>query len=118
MQTSQQKGNSVTVDWRPHSKIIQTLGAPPACDVSTDAIATFQRDGVVLLRGAFADWVDRLRAGLQRNMNDPDNYAFPCDSVAPGGKGRFLTVTATGIAFQNTRNLSVHRLPHQWPASL
>ena len=90
MQTSQQKGNSVTVDWRPHSKIIQTLGAPPACDVSTAAIATFQRDGVVLLRGAFADWVDRLRAGLQRNMEYPDNYAFPCDSVAPGGKGRYF----------------------------
>jgi len=90
MQTSEEKGNSVTVDWRPHSNIIQTLGAPPACDVSTDSIATFQRDGVVLLRGAFADWVDRLRAGLQRNMDYPDNYAFPCDSVAPGGKGRFF----------------------------
>ena len=90
MQTSEAKGNSVTVDWRPHSEIVQSLGAPPACDVSAEAIATFQRDGVVLLRGAFADWVDRLRAGLQRNMDYPGDYAFPCDSVTPGGKGRFF----------------------------
>jgi len=90
VQSSEEKGNLVTIDWRPHSEIIQALGAPPACDVSADAIATFQSDGVVLLRGASADWVDRLRAGLQRNMDYPNDYAFPCDSVAPGGKGRFF----------------------------
>ncbi|MGE4646851.1 MAG: phytanoyl-CoA dioxygenase family protein [Arenicellales bacterium] len=90
MQTSEEKGNLVTIDWRPHSEIIQALGAPTACDVSADAIATFQSDGVVLLRGAFVDWVDRLRAGLQRNMDYPNDYAFPCDSVAPGEKGRFF----------------------------
>jgi ectoine hydroxylase-related dioxygenase (phytanoyl-CoA dioxygenase family) len=90
LQTSEEKGNLVTIDWRPHSEIIQALGAPTACDVSADAIATFQSDGVVLLRGAFVDWVDRLRAGLQRNMDYPNDYAFPCDSVAPGEKGRFF----------------------------
>ncbi len=90
MQTSKEKGNHVTVDWRPQAQVIQRLCTPPSYSAQPEDIATFQKEGVVLIPGVFTDWVDRLRAGLQRNMDQPDDYAFPCDSVAPGGKGRFF----------------------------
>jgi ectoine hydroxylase-related dioxygenase (phytanoyl-CoA dioxygenase family) len=31
----------------------------------------FQRDGVVLLKGVFTDWIELLRAGVDVNMNEP-----------------------------------------------
>ncbi len=31
----------------------------------------FQRDGAILLKGVFADWVDVLAAGLARNLEEP-----------------------------------------------
>ena len=43
--------------------------------IEDGAIAkTFQRDGVVHLAGAFADWLDVLRAGVERNMRAPGVY--------------------------------------------
>lgn len=53
-------------------------------------IAAFRRDGVVLLRGAFADWVEPLRAGFDRNLADPLAYCFPCESTQEGEAGRFF----------------------------
>lgn len=38
-------------------------------------IETFQRDGVVLVRGLFADHVETLRAGVAANMAEPGPYA-------------------------------------------
>jgi len=38
-------------------------------------IADFQRDGVCVLRGVFADWVDVMAAGVARNMAEPGPYA-------------------------------------------
>ena len=38
------------------------------------AAETFRRDGVVHLPGAFADWLDTLRAGVERNMREPGVY--------------------------------------------
>lgn len=35
------------------------------------AIADFQRDGAIVLSGAFTDWVERLREGVARNMAAP-----------------------------------------------
>ena len=34
-------------------------------------VAQFQRAGVAVLRGAFANWVDDLRAGVERNLAEP-----------------------------------------------
>lgn len=39
--------------------------------ISADQIEAFDRDGVVYLPGAFAGWVDALRAGVERNIADP-----------------------------------------------
>ncbi len=84
------KGNSATVDWRPDPGLVAGLPLPPRIDVSPADVVTFQRDGVILLKNLFPEWVEPLRAGLQRNMDEAQNYAFPCDSVAPGGNGRFF----------------------------
>ncbi|MCV2889068.1 phytanoyl-CoA dioxygenase family protein [Ruegeria aquimaris] len=43
--------------------------------VTPEMIETFQRDGVVLVKGLFADHVDTLRAGVQANMTAPGPYA-------------------------------------------
>lgn len=37
-------------------------------------LQTFRRDGVVVLRGVFADWIETLRAGVERNMAEPGPY--------------------------------------------
>ena len=43
---------------------------------STDSTVAerFRRDGVVHLKSAFADWLDVLRAGVERNMRTPGPY--------------------------------------------
>ena len=43
--------------------------------VTAEMVATFQRDGVVLIKGLWADWVEDLRAGVSRNMAEPGPYA-------------------------------------------
>ena len=57
---------------------------------STDdaAAETFRRDGVVHLAGAFADWLDTLRAGVERNMREPGTYTREYEPE--GSKGYFF----------------------------
>ncbi|NOR30860.1 MAG: phytanoyl-CoA dioxygenase, partial [Sulfitobacter sp.] len=55
--------------------------------VSQDDIDSYQRDGVVLIKGLFADHVDALRAGIARNMENPGPYASNNDKA--GETGRF-----------------------------
>lgn len=43
--------------------------------LSDDEINAFERDGAVCVRGLFADWVDVIRAGIERNMREPGPYA-------------------------------------------
>lgn len=55
----------------------------------TDAdIEAFQRDGVVVIRGLFADHVETIRAGIERNMREPGEYA--AENLKPGEGGRFF----------------------------
>jgi ectoine hydroxylase-related dioxygenase (phytanoyl-CoA dioxygenase family) len=51
-------------------------------------IAAFRDDGAVLLRGVFADWVETLRMGIERNIAapSPDVRIY----TGAGGKGRFF----------------------------
>ncbi|GAA6179895.1 MULTISPECIES: phytanoyl-CoA dioxygenase family protein [unclassified Shimia] len=56
--------------------------------ISPEDIQTFQQDGVVLIRGLFADHVDALRAGVARNMAEPGPYASNNDKA--GETGRFF----------------------------
>ena len=50
-----------------------------------DEVEAYQRDGVIVLRGAFADWVEPLRAGIASLMTDPsplERTVVPDDGTA------------------------------------
>lgn len=51
-------------------------------------VETYQRDGVVLVKGLFKDHVETLRAGVARNMADPGPYA--AENLHKGEAGRFF----------------------------
>jgi len=53
--------------------------------VTQDDVNTYQADGVVLLRGLFADHVETLRAGIERNMAEPSQYASTNDRQGETG---------------------------------
>jgi ectoine hydroxylase-related dioxygenase (phytanoyl-CoA dioxygenase family) len=57
-------------------------------EITDDMIAAYQRDGAVLIKGLWADWVDTLRAGVERNMTEPSEYA--AENLKPGEGGRFF----------------------------
>lgn len=46
-------------------------------------IEHFKRDGVVMIPSLFTDWVDVIRAGVDRNMAEPGEYASE-NSVSEG----------------------------------
>ncbi|MFL4468356.1 phytanoyl-CoA dioxygenase family protein [Tateyamaria armeniaca] len=53
--------------------------------VTDEDAATYQADGVVLIRGLFADHIETLRAGIARNMADPGPYASTNDRAGDTG---------------------------------
>ncbi|MGR3637679.1 MAG: phytanoyl-CoA dioxygenase family protein [Shimia sp.] len=56
--------------------------------VTQQDIDTFQRDGVVVIRGLFTDHLETLRAGVARNMDEPGPYAS--ENKRDGETGRFF----------------------------
>jgi len=56
--------------------------------LSREQIETYQRDGVVLIKGLFADHVEVLRRGIDRNIADPGPYA--AENLKDGEAGRFF----------------------------
>jgi len=56
--------------------------------VSDSDIETFQRDGVVLIKGLFNDYIDLIRSGIERNMREPGEYA--AENLQSGESGRFF----------------------------
>ena len=56
--------------------------------VTDEMIETYQRDGVVLIKGLWADWVEELRAGVARNMAEPGPYG--AENLKSGEGGRFF----------------------------
>lgn len=56
--------------------------------LTQDHIDAFDRDGVVLIKGLFADHVDTIRSGIERNMAKPGPYA--AENLKPGDTGRFF----------------------------
>lgn len=51
--------------------------------MTTDQIQAFHRDGAIVLRGVFEEWVDVMAAGVTRNMSEPGPYASE-NSVSEG----------------------------------
>jgi ectoine hydroxylase-related dioxygenase (phytanoyl-CoA dioxygenase family) len=56
--------------------------------VTEEMVEQYQRDGVVLIKGLFAPFVDTLRAGIERNMAEPGPYGS--ENVKAGDGGRFF----------------------------
>lgn len=57
-------------------------------EITTEQISSYQRDGVLVLRGAFTDWVERLRDGFEQNLAQPGPFAI--ENVREGERGRFF----------------------------
>ncbi|MEY8801316.1 phytanoyl-CoA dioxygenase family protein [Leisingera sp. XS_AS12] len=56
--------------------------------ITPEHVQRYQRDGVVLIRGLFAEQVELLRAGVAANMDDPGPYAS--NNEKAGQTGRFF----------------------------
>ena len=56
--------------------------------LTPEQIEAYRRDGVVLVRGLFADHVDTIRAGIERNMAEPGPHA--AENLKEGEGGRFF----------------------------
>ncbi len=56
--------------------------------ITQDHIDSYQRDGVVLIKGLFKDHIDQIRAGIERNMAEPGEYA--AENLKEGEGGRFF----------------------------
>lgn len=56
--------------------------------ITDQTVADFQRDGAVLVKGLWRDWVEPLRAGIAHNMAEPGPYA--AENLKPGEGGRFF----------------------------
>jgi ectoine hydroxylase-related dioxygenase (phytanoyl-CoA dioxygenase family) len=62
--------------------------SPVSALVTDQMVEDYQRFGAVLIKGLWADWVDDLRAGIERNMAEPGPYAS--ENLKPGDAGRFF----------------------------
>lgn len=56
--------------------------------ISHSHVHEYQSDGVVMIPGLFANWIDTLRAGIERNMQSPGPYAS--ENLKEGECGRFF----------------------------
>jgi len=56
--------------------------------VTQAQIDAYHRDGAVLIPNLFADWVEIIRAGIERNMQSPGPYA--AENLKVGEAGRFF----------------------------
>ena len=56
-------------------------------EITDQMVEAYQRDGVVLVKGLWADWVDMLRAGVARNMANPTHQMA---TLKPGEPGYFF----------------------------
>lgn len=85
-------GNASTVEWRvlDDARHVARAVTRAGFVVDTADVEAFQRDGVAMFPGAFTEWVDALRCGLERNLNDPGRFAFPCESTTSREAGRFF----------------------------
>lgn len=51
-------------------------------------VDAYRSNGVVLIRGLFKDWVDTIKAGIERNMASPGPFAS--ENLKQGQSGRFF----------------------------
>jgi len=66
------------------SKAADSRARPMA--LSAQLVEDFRRDGVVLLRGVFGDWIERLRQGVDVNMENPGPWGREYLDEAQSGR--------------------------------
>src|ERR1700733_3243359 len=81
---------------------------PARSSVTERDLADFRRDGAVCLRGVFADWVDTIAAGIERNLAEP--RPCPPQSVRSGEAGSFFDDYCNGQGVAQFREV-VERSP-------
>ena len=54
--------------------------------ISNEDINAYQRDGAIVVRGIFSDWIERMAEGVAQNMDEPGPYASENDV----SEGRFF----------------------------
>ncbi len=57
--------------------------------ISQDHIDSYQKDGVVLIKGLFKDYVTSLRKGIETNMAEPSEFGKQAN-LEKGAKGAFF----------------------------
>ena len=62
--------------------------AAVTASVTQEDVQAYQRDGAVLIKGLWKDWVEVLRAGVARNMDNPS--AAQMATLKPGEPGLFF----------------------------
>jgi ectoine hydroxylase-related dioxygenase (phytanoyl-CoA dioxygenase family) len=62
------------------------MGAPVTDLVGQEQVDGFHADGAVALRGVFGDWIETLRAGVERNLAEPGPDARVYESEGAGGR--------------------------------
>ena len=74
----------------PNKEIHLSMNSPvQTCSlVDETTIEAYQRDGAVLIKGLFRDWVETLREGVEENMRHPGPYAS--ENLQAGDSGRFF----------------------------
>ena len=60
----------------------------PNSFLSEEHIKSFQDDGVVLIKGLFADFVELIQRGIDYNIQNPGRYA--AENIKDGEGGRFF----------------------------
>ena len=85
-------GNTSAAQWRAIEDVNALAASTrrPWKEISSTVIEDFQRDGLIVMRQAFPEWVEPLRDGLQRNLDNPQSFAFPCESTSGDEPGRFF----------------------------
>ena len=71
--------------------------------VTQSDIDSYQSDGVVLIKGLFANHIDELRAGIDRNMADPGPYG--AENTKAGEGGRFFDDYCNWTRFPEFENV-------------
>ena len=56
--------------------------------LTQDHVNAYKVDGVVLIKGLFADYVEQLKAGIETNMTSPGPYG--AENLKTGEAGRFF----------------------------
>ena len=63
----------------------------------------FSKNGAIFLKGYFTDWIEVLKSGIEKLINNPsprERSYTPKDGTAP-----FFKIYVIGREFQNFRNL-------------